>query len=423
MRPLLALLALALPGMLPRPAAALSTERVLQNLSSPVFVASPPGDPRLFVVERAGVIRIYANGALLPNAFLDITSEVNQDGEGGLLSVAFPPDYAASQTFYVYYTADGSGGNPQESRISRFRASPLDPNRSDPLGGTPMEKVLLRVDQPFDNHDGGTVAFGPDGYLYMGFGDGGDANDPLDAGQRTDILLAKMLRLDVSFSNFNDGYDVPNDNPFVGVPGRDEIWALGVRNPFRFSFDRQEHDLYIGDVGQGDREEIDVEPAGDPGGRNYGWDVMEGTGCFSDPDGADPSEPACNSPGLTLPVYDYPHNGPICNSVTGGVVYRGPVSELQGQYLFAEYCSGELFSLVWDGAGGIVGGVVDRTADFAPDAGSIDDPVAFGEDAAGDVYIVDLDGEIFRVAPEPGRAALLATGAALLLGVRVRRPR
>jgi glucose/arabinose dehydrogenase len=394
------------------------TTRVLAGLDAPMFVTSPPDDPRLFIVERGGTIRIFDGSQLLAPPFLDISGPVDTSGEGGLLGLAFAPDYATSRAFYVYYTANGSGGNPLESRVVRYRAQAGQPNLANPTA-----KVLLRVDQPFDNHNGGTIAFGPDGYLYLGLGDGGDGGDPQDNAQDGSTLLGKMVRIDVSFMDdaFDDDYTIPADNPFVGPDGiRDEIWAFGLRNPFRFSFDRQEDDLYIGDVGQGDWEEIDVEPQGDPGGRNYGWDVLEGPDCF-DPD---PGEPECDDPELVAPVHSYPHVGTDCNSVTGGVVYRGSVPELQGQYLFGDYCRGQIWSFVWDGAGGVDGEVLERTAELVPDVGSIDSPVAFGEDMDGEVYIVDVaGGELFRVAPEPGGPLLLATGALLLAARRARRAR
>jgi glucose/arabinose dehydrogenase len=400
-------------------AAVISVERILVNLDQPVFVTSPPDDPRLFIVGRQGTIRIFDGNDVLDPPFLDITAKVDDGGEGGLLGLAFAPDYATSRAFYVYYTADGSGGNPLESRISRFRAMDGAPNTADPA-----EKVLLRVDQPFSNHNGGTVAFGPDDYLYFGFGDGGDGGDPLDAAQDGTTLLGKMIRLDVAFTNFDDDYAIPGDNPFAGPDGiLDEIWAFGLRNPFRFSFDREEGDLYIGDVGQGLWEEIDVEAYPSDGGFNYGWDVREGDHCYTDPDGGgDPGEPACNDPDLVAPVHEYAHAGP-CNSVTGGVVYRGSNPELAGHYLFADYCRQQIWSIVWDGAGGTVGPEVDRNSDFAPDVGSIESPVAFGEDAAGEVYIVDASGgEVFLV-PEPGAPLLLAAGGALLAARARRRAR
>jgi glucose/arabinose dehydrogenase len=392
---------------------AIPVQRVASGLSAPMFVAAPAGDDRLFIVERAGTIRILQDGQVLGDPFLDIRDRVDAQGEGGLLGLAFPPDYASSRAFYVYYTADGS---PLTSRISRFRASAANPNAADPG----QEKVLLSQPQPFDNHNGGTVAFGPDGMLYMGFGDGGDGGDPGERAQNPGTLLGKMIRIDVSFSSFSDGYAIPDDNPFAGPDGvLDEIWAFGLRNPFRFGFDRATGDLYIGDVGQNAIEEIDVEPASSSGGLNYGWDVMEGTSCFEDPD---PGEPACHAPSLTLPIHEYDHG--VGNAVTGGVVYRGSEPSLQGLYVFGDYGASEIWTLQWDGGDGIVGDVANRTSELVPDAGSISNPVAFGEDGDGELYVVDPGGEVFRV-PEPARLVLAAVGAAVLAGVRrlTRRPR
>jgi glucose/arabinose dehydrogenase len=400
-----------LAALLTVPAAsshAVPVVRIAAGLSAPIYLAAPEGDDRLFIVERGGTIRIRQGAQLLATPFLDISDRVDDQGEGGLLGLAFAPDYATSRAFYLYYTADG---NPLTSRISRFRANGSDPNLADDDVG--QEKILLSVNQPADNHNGGTVAFGVDGMLYMGFGDGGGQNDPQERAQDPGTLLGKMIRIDVDFSNPTDDYTVPNDNPFVGNNAYEpEIWSVGFRNPFRFSFDRLTGDLYIGDVGQNSLEEIDVEPASSNGGRNYGWDVMEGTSCFEAPD---PGEPACNAPSLTLPVHEYDHGEGL--AVTGGNVYRGSTPELQGHYLFADYESDKIWSFEWDGAGGTVGAVVDRTAEFAPDQGTLGSIVAFGEDGAGELYIVDIGGEVFRV-PEPAQLLLALVGAAVLGGVR-----
>ena len=383
--------ALALPLVicLTAPALAVSVERIAAGLTAPVFVAAPAGDPRLFIVERAGRIRILDNGVLRSTPFLDISGRVNTAGEGGLLGLAFAPNFASSRAFYVYYTT----GSPMTSRISRFRASPANPN----VAAT-EEKVVLAVPQPATtSHKGGTVAFGADGMLYMGFGDGGGGGDPSEFAQNPATLLGKMIRIDVSFAAFTDNYRIPADNPHVGTPGTlPEIWARGFRNPFRFAFDRQTGDLYIGDVGETTLEEVDVESASAAGGRNYGWDVMEGTSCFEAPD---PGEPACNAPSLTLPVHQYTHS--LGCSITGGTVYRGTQASLRGHYVFADYCSATIWSLVWNGAGGIVGSVVNRTAEFTPPAGqgTIASIVGFGESGSGELLIVDGSGELFRVVP------------------------
>jgi glucose/arabinose dehydrogenase len=399
-------------------ASGLGLERLPIRPEAPIFVAAPAGDPRLFIVERGGTIRIFEGGELLDPPFLDISDSVDDGNEGGLLSVAFPPDYAATRAFYVYYTAFGDAPTEPQSRISRFLASEDDPNVADT-----DEKILLTLEQPDDNHNGGTVAFDLDGLLYMGFGDGGGQFDPLDVAQDPGTWLGKMLRIDVSFSDFDDGYSVPPDNPYVG-PGEplDEIWDRGFRNPFRFSFDRETGALYIGDVGQDNQEEVDVEPRPDSkdnrGGRNYGWDVMEGTECRDE--APDPGEPPCDAPELILPVHEYAHSSGRC-SVTGGVVYRGAARpDLDGRYLFADYCSAEIWSLLWNGGGGVEGPVVEHTDDLEPDSGVLDNPVAFGEDGAGEVYVVDQDGDIFRFVsvPEPAAPLLLAAGAAALLAAQ-----
>ncbi|MCI0634418.1 MAG: PQQ-dependent sugar dehydrogenase, partial [Actinobacteria bacterium] len=272
----------SLPG-LARPASGLGearSELVASGLVSPLFVAAPDGDARLFVVERAGRLRVVEGGATLPTPFLDIQSQISTDGEGGLLGLAFAPDYAQSGLFYVYYTNTPAG----DSVVARFAVS-ADPNVANPASQT----VLLTIDQPagLTNHKGGTLAFGPDDFLWFATGDGGGSFDPAERAQDRLSLLGKMLRLDPSPLFAPDSievsgeiYRIPADNPFLSDDEtRDEIWALGFRNPYRWSFDRETGDLWIGDVGQGAREEVDFEPAGDPGGRNYGWDVMEGKIC------------------------------------------------------------------------------------------------------------------------------------------------
>jgi glucose/arabinose dehydrogenase len=411
--PCLCLVGLSLSG----PASALGLERLPIQPNAPIFVGAPAGDPRLFVVERGGTIRIFAGGELLDPPFLDISGRVDDGNEGGLLSVAFPENFASQQAFYVYYTAFGNAADEPESRISRFRVSGGNPD----VANSQDEKILLRLDQPYDNHNGGTVAFDLDGMLYFGFGDGGLRFDPLEAAQDPGTLLGKMIRIDVSFQEFEDDYAIPPDNPYVGAgEPLDEIWDLGLRNPFRFAFDREEGALYIADVGQDDWEEVNVEPRPDTkdnrGGRNYGWDVMEGDDCFDEPN--DPDEMDCNAPQLILPVHQYDHTGEEC-SITGGVVYRGAARpDLDGHYLFGDWCSGRIWSLLWNGGGGVVGGVVERTDELLPDVGALDNPVAFGEDGAGEVYVVDQDGDVYRVAPEPAGALLVAVGAAALLAAQ-----
>lgn len=401
--PSLLLVGLALgsgPAGVARAELELSAVRVAAGLAAPTYAAAPAGDPRLFVAERDGRIRVLAGGALLPEPFLDITTRVADDGEGGLLGLAFAPDYAASGAFYVYYTAPRSGG--LRSVLSRFAVSgdPASSNDADEAS----EEILFEIDQPQANHNGGTIAI-REGWLYLGLGDGGGGGDPNDLAQSDASLLGKMLRF-----------------ALTGAPGpwTPEVWAKGLRNPFRFSFDRATGDLYIGDVGQDAREEIDAERADDPGGRNYGWDVEEGSLCF-DPDPA-AGEPPCGDPSLVRPIFEYAHEGDGCSgSVTGGAVYRGDASPaLHGRYFFADYCRNRIFSLRWNRETGEAEDALEHTGAVPADVGSIARVSAIAEDAAGELYFVDLaGGELFRLVPEPGAGALAAlAGLALLAAGR-----
>ncbi|MEM1411300.1 MAG: PQQ-dependent sugar dehydrogenase [Pseudomonadota bacterium] len=282
------------------------------------------GSQRLFLVEQAGRIWIWRAGNELETPFLDIRDQVRAGGERGLLSLAFAPDYDESGAFYLWYT--NSAG---DTVLARWRAG-ADPDRADPES----EEVLLTVRQPFGNHNGGQLQFGPDGFLYLSIGDGGGGGDPEEAGQDLEQLLGSVIRLDVDPTL--DGYGVPADNPFVGQPGRDEIWAWGLRNPWRMAFDSLTGDLFIADVGQNDYEEVNVQGALAGGGQNYGWNLMEGFECFT---------PNCDTTGLVLPVGGYDHD--VGCSITGGVVYRGTAyPELFGRYLFGDFCTGRLWSLV-----------------------------------------------------------------------------
>jgi glucose/arabinose dehydrogenase len=331
------------------------------------------GDDRLFLTLRDGRIVIYSNGAVLPNPFLDIRSLVDTQGEGGLLSAAFHPRFAQNGYVFVNYTDKASF----DTIIARYQVSPGNPSQADPASA----RVLLRIDQPFSNHNGGQIQFGPDGYLYIGMGDGGAANDPDCRAQRGDTLLGKMLRIDVD-QNVNSApfYGIPADNPFRGgidsIP--DEVWASGFRNPWRFSFDRSTGDLYIGDVGQGQREEIDRQPANSNGGENYGWKVMEGTLCFST-SSCPGTVPSCNSSALTMPILEYQNGGANC-SVIGGYVYRGTgVPQLTGHYVFGDLCSGQIWAARTNGSGAWQ---VWRAAEVGQNL------IAFGEDRLGELYVV-----------------------------------
>ncbi|MGZ4869624.1 MAG: PQQ-dependent sugar dehydrogenase, partial [Halobacteriota archaeon] len=290
---------------------------------------------RLFVVEQAGVIKVFENNhnVTAADVFLNISDRVASGGELGLLGLAFPPQFSANGSFYVYYTAD----NPLRSVLSRFSVSRANGSQAD----ANSEEVVLQVAQPFSNHNGGQIAFGPDGYLYIGLGDGGSEGDPLGNGQNRSTLLGKILRIDVSSGSGSLNYSMPRDNPFVGnLQGfREEIYAYGLRNPWRFSFDPVTGRLWAGDVGQDRIEEIDIVKSGG----NYGWNIMEGTLCYSPPSG-------CNQTGLILPVWEYDHS--IGYAVTGGFVYRSEMfPELVGAYVYGDYGSGRIWALRYSGAG------------------------------------------------------------------------
>ena len=366
---------------------AIATELVTDQLDTPTFVTAPPLDPhRLFVTEQAGVIRVIENGELRTEPFLSITDEVLCCGERGLLSVAFHPDYATNRRFFVYYT-DGAG----DLVIARYRAT-ADPNVADPASG----RIVLRVPHPtFGNHNGGQLAFGPDGYLYAGTGDGGDGGDPGENAQDPTSLLGKLLRIDVDVDQ-RPWRQPPPDNPNSAAgPKLGLVWASGLRNPWRFGFDRGTGDLYVADVGQGSIEEIDFQPASSAGGENYGWDVFEGSQCF------EPTPPAVSCPDrapFTFPVLQYTH-AQGC-SVTGGYVYRGcALPDLRGTYFYSDYCSS--FVRTFRGvAGGVAQDQRDRSDDAEPaGARTLDNVVSFGEDARGELYVVDRDGELYRIVP------------------------
>jgi glucose/arabinose dehydrogenase len=304
-------------------------QRVTGGLEVPVGLAhAGDGSGRLFVVEKAGRIRVLENGALLGAPLLDIAGRVgSQQSEQGLLGLAFHPAFAQNGQFYVNYT-DLQG----DTVVSRFSMPAGWTPGSPPVADPGSEMPLLKLDQPAGNHNGGHLAFGPDGYLYIGTGDGGGAGDRYGNGQNGATLLGAMLRIDV---DGGEPYVIPADNPFVGDPGvRDEIWALGLRNPWRYSFDRLTGDLWIADVGQNVYEEVDFQPAAHTGGWNYGWPIMEGNHCF-------PADVSCDRAGLTLPLLEYDHT--LGCSITGGYVYRGQeFSDFQGVYVFGDFCTGRI---------------------------------------------------------------------------------
>jgi glucose/arabinose dehydrogenase len=339
------------------------------QLSSPVFLTQPPGETdRLFVVEQSGAIRILRNDVLLPRPFLDIAALVSSGEEQGLLSLAFHPDYAQNGYFFVSYTdVDG------DTRIVRYEVSATDPDSADPA--TPL--VILPLDQPYSNHNGGLILFGPDGMLYVGLGDGGSGGDPENRAQNLDSLLGKMLRLNVDGAT---PYVIPDDNPFVGNPAaRPEIWASGLRNPWRFSFDRVTGDLFIGDVGQNSYEEIDYLPAGSPGPTNFGWNYREGAHPFA-------GEPAGRVE-LIDPVAEYGRDQGI--TVIGGYVYRGSeLPEWQGIYLYGDYGTGLIWGLFRDTGGAWQNSVLFQSGFTI---------TSFGEDESGEIYLVDYPGSLYRL--------------------------
>ena len=348
------------PTTFPDPAA-YQWQIVVEGLQRPLDLQAN-GSGRLFVVEKAGRIRIIESDQLLETPFLDITDRVGSSGnEQGLLGLAFHPQYAENGRFFVNYT-DVNG----DTVVARFQVSG-DLNIADPNS----EVMLLGIDQPFRNHNGGVLAFGPDGYLYAGLGDGGGAGDPQENAENTNVLLGKILRLDVDSA---DPYAIPADNPFGN-----EVWAYGLRNPWRFSFDRSTGDLYIGDVGQNQWEEIDFLPAGSPGGANFGWDHREGAHEY---EGGGPE-------GMIDPVAEYSHPEGGC-SVTGGYIYRGSMAEWNGIYLYGDYCSGMIWGLI----------NTDNTwqSQLLYD---LDVTItSFGQDDSGEIYLVSDNGGIFRLVPQ-----------------------
>jgi glucose/arabinose dehydrogenase len=369
----------------------LTTVRVAQGLTLPLYVTAPPGDThRLFIVEqRTGTsadIKILnlLTGTVSATPFLTING-VSTGTEQGLLGLAFHPSYASDGYFYVDFT-DSTG----TTNIRRYTVS-SNPDVADPNSAYP----ILSVAQPYSNHNGGWVAFGPDGYFYVALGDGGSGGDPQNRAQNVDVLLGKLLRIDVDGDDFpldpNTNYAVPPDNPFVGGTGNAAIWAYGLRNPWRDSFDRLTGDLYIADVGQSSWEEIDFQPAGSPGGQNYGWRCYEGDHAYN--------TTGCASPDtMVFPIYEYDHSNGNC-AITGGYVYRGQqICDLQGTYFFADYCSAQIWSFRYDGTN--LTELTNRTAELAPGGGlSINSITSFGEDAAGELYICDQGGEVFKIVP------------------------
>src|SRR5688572_4466422 len=351
---------------------------IATGLSSPVFAThAGDGSNRLFIVERGGIVRALRPGASTASVFLDVRGRVNSGGnEQGLLGLAFHPSYASNGRLFVFYTRPGDGA----IVIAEYRRS------SDPEVIDPSESELLVIPHPgATNHNGGMLAFGPDGFLYAGVGDGGSGDDPPNNAQNVNALLGKILRIDVDRPDpvLSNRYSAPPDNPFVNAPGRDEIFAFGLRNPWRFGFDRANGALWVGDVGQGQREEVNAPVVK---GGNYGWRVYEGTACTNN----DPT--LCNPSGFTFPLFEYGHTLGRC-SVTGGYVYRGSRGALAaGTYVYGDFCSGEIFT--WDGSAQSL--LLDTSMSIA----------SFGEDEQGELYVVDIGGTVSRIAESSADVAI-----------------
>ena len=352
---------------------ALALQEVASGLDAPIFLTAPPGDSRLFILERLGRIRVLQNGNLLATPFLDISPLTTTSGERGLLSLAFHPQYASNGYFFIYYTNLAG-----DIVIERRQVSAGNANVADSLSAL----TIITIPHPtFSNHYGGLLSFGPDGYLTAGTGDGGGGGDPPGNAQNTNILLGKLLRLDVNASTVAQPYAIPPGNPFATAGGRPEIWAYGLRNPWRYAFDMPAQLLYIADVGQANWEEVDVRPMGQAG-NNYGWNIMEGAHCYN--------SSSCTQAALVLPAIEYSHYAAGGCSVTGGYVYRGSVlPELVGQYLYSDYCSGWLKSFSYGNG----------TASAVTDWGitNVGNILSFGQDAQNELYMLSGTGKVYQI--------------------------
>ena len=351
---------------------AVGMEPLVDGLTQPVqLVDLDDGTGRMLIVQQDGLIRILRDGALDETAFLDVSGRISGSSEQGLLSVAPHPDFAENGTFFIFYTdLDGN------EVVERWTVDAANPDLADPASAEPV----LLVEDPYPNHNGGLLLFGPDGYLYIGLGDGGSGGDPLGNGQDLATLLGSILRVDVDNRAEGQGYGIPDDNPFVDSTGAaPEIWSYGLRNPWRFSFDRETGDLYVGDVGQGEIEEADVQPAGE-GGLNFGWNIKEGPACYE--------SSSCDGADLVDPFFSYTHDEGGC-SITGGYVYRGEaVPALDGVYLTGDYCSGKLWGVGTDADGAWLASEPIETGFQIS---------SFAEDASGEVYVLDYAGAIYRI--------------------------
>lgn len=368
-------------------AQAIDTQLVIGGLAAPLFVTGAPGEDRLFVLEQnTARIQIISGGAVV-STFLDINPLASSGGERGLLGLAFHPDYVNNGYFYVNYT-----NNAGATVIARYKR--LTANTADPASAV----ILLTIAQPFANHNGGCLRFGPDGYLYIGMGDGGSANDPNCNAQNNNSLLGKILRIDVDTVDITGTYGIPPTNPFVGVAGvRPEIFQTGQRNPWRFSFDRKTGEMWTGDVGQNAIEEINLTPNG-VGGQDMGWRIFEGNNCLGQ--GACPvTVPGCAVPaGYTFPIFTYTHASSNC-SITGGHRYRGSaIPAIDGFYFFGDYCTGRTWTIEWNGVAAI--NFTNQTPNLAPVGFTLNNIASYGEDNNGELYIVDpTGGEIFKIVP------------------------
>jgi glucose/arabinose dehydrogenase len=354
--------------------------KLIGTFASPVYLTAPPADSqRLFIVEQGGTIRVVRRDTVQARAFLDVSSHVASGGERGLLSVAFHPDYANNGRLYIYFT-DSAG----DIRIVRYTVSSSDPDSADPASAD----TVLKIPHPGqNNHNGGQLQFGPDGMLWAGTGDGGGGGHPAANAQNKHRLLGKLLRLDV---NGASGYAIPGDNPVNGDTSfAPEVWAYGLRNPWRFTFDRANGDLYIADVGEVAWEEVDVSPTAVQRGRgvNFGWNIMEGRHCY-------PFAP-CDSTHSQLPLLEYPHAFGAC-AITGGYVYHGAAfaaTAMVGHYFYADFCNGDVHSFIYPGTAGLV----DWSTLLSPGR----DISSFGQDAKGELYIMQTSGGVYRIVPSP----------------------
>ena len=357
------------PGPMPNPSGTVSLAMVATGLDQPLYLTNS-GDKDLYVIEKTGRVKILENGGGTPRAtpFLNVSNKLAPGDERGLLSIAFHPQYVTNGFVFAYYTAtDGA------LTISRFKA-----DQASKLVDAASEKVLLSIPHPAGNHNGGQLQFGPDGFLYIGTGDGGGGGDPDGNGQNKQTLLGKILRIDINSSS-PEGYGIPNDNPFKVTGGAQAIWAFGLRNPWRFSFDRSTADLWIGDVGQGEFEEVNFTPKGSSAPRNYGWKITEGKSCYE--------ASTCNKTGLEMPVFDYNHDqGDV--SITGGYVYRGTASpKIAGKYIYADFSSGRIWSLTKSGSSFVNALEIDTGDNIS----------SFGEGADGELYVIALGGKVSRL--------------------------